>query len=386
MILLWDVMKMKKTTFILIILLMTITTFFCVEFHIIPTQEDISAEIDNPKLPLELPEVNLSIWALYSDTDYSFSARRLERITLGGSLKIFSPIRLDQLVGYCSCGGYEYFGIMYPYSKQFNKNQFDILGETVNPNWKNVLDKIEKGKFEQTVLNRFLNEGIKSNIGETHYQYYHINVPEKVKGKESPKANDNKSPQVYCQCPEACIPSVIRLGDISANRVHLALVNTCCNDIIYINSITAHNIDIFNYGCTIMIGRIDAKNKVRIFNFYGDITIGKTQFLRTIPAKLTVELKFDGINFGIQSKVVNEVIINNENKDRIFYKWGTEEEFQVFDDSGVQKLYTGDNAFEIMKEKKEDFMLKLDISQDWYNFPAGEYNSTLYFTVEPLDP
>lgn len=366
------------------LLFLTITSLFSVEFIVTPTQDAISAEIENPKLPLELPEINLSLKAIYSDGDYSFSARRLERITLGGNLTIYSPIRLNQLVGYTACGGSEYFGNIYPYSNQSSSNQFDLLGETMTPNWKNVVDKIEKGKFEQTVLHRFLNEGVKKNNGETHYQYYHVNVPEEEKGNGN--GNGNNPNQTGGQCPESCTPSIIRLGDINANRVHIALVNTCCNDIIYIDSIKAKNIDIFNYGCTVIIGNIDAQNKVRIFNFYGNITIGNSQTLRTIPAKLTVDLKYDGTTFGIQSQEASEVIINNNERNRIFYKWGTdEEEFQVLEETGVQKTYTGNNAFVIMTPKYEEFTLKLDISEDWYAFPAGEYKSTVYFTLEPLD-
>src|SRR6056297_421627 len=107
---------MKKIIMITITLILLITSLFSVAFRIIPVQEAISAEIENPKLPLELPTINLSIWAILADSDYSFSARRLERITLGGSLKIYAPIRLDQLVGYCTWGGYEYFGNIHAYT------------------------------------------------------------------------------------------------------------------------------------------------------------------------------------------------------------------------------------------------------------------------------
>ena len=375
----------KKIVLIMVSLLfLTITSLFSVEFVLTPTQDAISAKIENPKLPLELPEVNLTLEAVYSDGDYSLSARRLERITLGGSLRVYSPIRLDQLVGYAACGGYEYFGDIFPYSNRGNSNQFDLLGETMTPNWKNVVDKIEKGKFEQTVLHRFLNEGVKNNIGETHYQYYHVNVAEEEEGNNG-NGKGNNPHQSTCGCPQPCTPSIINLGDITANRVHIALVNTCCNDIIYINSITAHNIDIFNYGCTVIIGRIDAKCKVRIFNFYGDIKIGNPSTANKIPAQLTVELMYDGSHFGIQSQENSEVIIDNNGQDRLFYKWGTDEQFQPLSESGVNKSYTGENAFVIMEPKYETFTLKMDISQDWYAFPAGEYESTLYFTIEPLD-
>jgi hypothetical protein len=373
---------MRRTVCFLLVLVLFSCSLFSVEFIVTPTQDTISAELENPELPLELPEVNLTLKAVYSDGEYSFSARRLERITLGGNLTINGPIRLNQLVGYAACGGSEHFGNIYPYSNQSSSNQFDLLGETMTPNWKNVVDKIEKGKFEQTVLHRFLNEGTKSNIGETHYQFYHVNVPEEEKGNNGNGKGNN--PQTIGAFPNSSDSSTIQLNDITANRVHLAVVNVCSNDTIKIGSIKANNIDIFNYGCTIIIDNIDAKNKVRIFNFYGNIIIGKSQTLRTIPAKLRVDLSYDGTTFGIQSQENSEVIINNNEQNRIFYKWGSDE-FQVLPNTGVQKSYTGDNELVLMQEKREDFTLKLDISEDWYAYPAGEYKSTLYFTLEPLD-
>jgi len=106
--------------------------------------------------------------------------------------------------------------------------------------------------------------------------------------------------------------------------------------------------------------------------------------MNKIPAKLKVELMYDGTHFGIQSQENSEVIIDNEEKNRLYYKWG-DEDFQVLDETGVNKIYEDDDGFEIMTPKQEEFTLKLDISEDWYAFPAGDYKSTVYFTLEPLD-
>lgn len=429
-----------KNKLFLYFLLVLVSTLFPTTFTLTPVQTQITATLENPKQPLTLPTATLKITPLLEEEDFSLITKTFKRINkCGGNITIHSAIMVKNVLGYSCCGSTEWFGDMYPYVSGNgnphihindnnhggkkntrslettplktvqstpmlqNINDFETEDKKYDNNDKDVdFDKmvkaIEDGEFEEEDILRFLSNGEKLDIHDTQFVYTNV-VNKKEDMNENNKEtrsfntlnntmsntakNLNSDPTSRC----CCYPSVIRLGSIDATVAKLVFVNCCCVDTYYIDEITTKSCKIFNFGANIIIGKVRSDCNFKIYNYGGNIEIGNSETPRTVPAKITAELMYDEETFGMQHTELGKVI-NNEETDRIFCKWGTDEntEFQVFQNGGViTKYYTGDNELRVMETVDEFFTMKVDISDKWYEYPAGEYKGTIYFTVEEVE-
>ncbi len=367
--------KNRKYLSLLITILIS-TALLAVELKITPVQTMIQEEISDPRFETVLPSIDLLITPLYTDDEYALSTLSFERINTG-KIILNNPLKIDSIYGNTYQGAYEEFGSCWEFTDKENKTVHDQEDfKDTKTNWEEILTKIQKNTLSRT---RFLERlydatGIAEN--DEVFEYLSINVSRKHENSYSIDVQQNSGKVVNYFTDT----NSTRLKDINRKKVLICAINNVCTDSIKINSINAEEVYIFNYGCNIEIQHIYAKKKCRIYNFYGNVEIGDRFAPDRINTDISVQLLADDGSFGFK-ETGGDTAINNKDYDNILYKWNTEE-YSLMGEDGVLKQL---RRLPVMKTSRELFTLKLDLSENWFEFPAGaEYQSTLFFTVQSI--
>jgi len=371
-----DFMKRTQLLLIAITSILYSISLFAVELKITPVQTLIEEEITDPRFETVLPSIDLLITPVYTDDEYALSTTSFERLNTG-KIIINNPLKVDAIYGNTYQGACEEFGSCWEFTDDKDKTVYDHEGFKDNrSNWEEILTKIQKNTLSRKIfMDKLYGEtGIEKN--DDLFKYISINISKKHENNYSidVKQNSGKSVNYFTD------PNSIRLDEINRKKVLICAVNNICTDSIKINSINAEEVYIFNYGCNIEIKHIHATKKCRIYNFYGNIELGDRFAPDKINTDISVQLLAEDGSFGFK-EIDGDTAINNKEFQNILYKWNNED-YDVFEEDGVLKQLS---KLPLMKTSKELFTLKLDLSENWFNFPAGaEYQSTLFFTVESI--
>lgn len=359
----------------LLFILISINTLFGVELNIKPVQTEITEEIEDPRFETVLPAIDLLITPQYTLNDFSFITPVFERINTG-KIVLNTPLKIDSIIGSCYSGAYEEFGNCWSFTQEGEKTVHDMdeFNET-KACWNEVLSEIRKGEMQKNELAKMIFEKCGDQEKEG-FVYRSINLDKRQENSYSMdmEGNIGQSGNYFIN------PTCLKMEKIANDTVFLILVNNICCDSINIHSIEAEEVFIFNYGCNINIQRLKAEKKVRIYNFYGNIEIGNRLAPKNIDATVSVQLMSNDGEFGFKESG-GETAINNKDAENIFFKWN-DDDYALFSDKGAKKQLI---QLPLMTTSQALFSIKLDLSENWYNFPAGaEYQGTLFFTVESL--
>ena len=368
-------MQKRANLLLIIFILISISTLFGVELNIKPVQTEISEEIEDPRYETVLPAIDLLITPQYTLNDFSFITPVFERLNTG-KLVLNTPLKIDSIIGSCYSGAYEEFGNCWSFTQEGEKivRDMDEFNESKSE-WNDILYEIRNGEMSKTELVNMIFEKC-GNQEEDAFVYRSINLDKRRENNYSMdmEGNIGQSGNYFIN------PTTLRMENIQNDTVYLILVNNICCDSININNIEAEEVFIFNYGCNITIQKLRAEEKVRIYNFNGNIEIGNRLAPKNIDATVSVQLLSDNGEFGFKEDG-GETAINNKDAENIFFKWN-DDEYSLFSADGAKKQLI---QLPLMTTSQALFSIKLDLSQNWYEFPAGaEYRGTLYFTVESI--
>jgi len=365
-----------KLFFLLLIISILTTALLGVELIIKPVQTEISEEIEDPRFETILPSVDLLITPQYTLNDFSLISPVFERVNTG-KIVLNTPLKIDSIIGNTYSGAYEEYGNCWSFTQEGEKTVHDAdMFTQTKTTWNEPLKQIQNGEIQENKLIDMILEKCGIQDEDDAFVYRSVNLDQRHESTYSMdmQGNVGHSDNYFLN------PNTIRLEKINNHKVCLILVNNICCDSLQINTIEADEIYIFNYGCNIAIQKIKADKKVRIYNFYGNIEIGSKFSPKNINATVSVQLLSDDGEFGFKEKG-GETAINNKDAENIFFKWNSDE-YALFSSEGAKKELT---ELPLMQTSQALFTLKLDLSQNWFEFPAGaEYRGTLFFTVESL--
>jgi len=368
---------MRKTAVLL--LMICFATILCsIELNIEPVQKQITEKIDDPRFETVLPQIDLRITPRYTEDEYSLMTPSLERVNTG-KLVIHSPMKVDRTQGNCYFGAYEELGSCWPYTDcgTLTITEEDAFNDCFS-NCKPVIEAIKKGTLSKSEFVDLLKEKAGYDENDTNkFDYFSMKLDQKQAmdyefNMESGSSEGNNMMFVN--------PSVIRLRDINSEKVYICVINNLCTDSVSINSIKAKEVFIFNFGSNIQINNLVAEEKCRIYNFYGNIEIGNRMMPSRINANLSVELRAEDGSFGFKA-AAEDTYMNNEEYNNILCKWQNSD-YKPMNEDGEKRIL---NNLPVMQTGSAAFTMKIDLSENWYEFPAGaEYRGTLYFTVESI--
>jgi hypothetical protein len=366
---------MKKYKFLFIVIFFFgIISLFALEFELRAT-DLIKEEILNVKQATVLPTITVAITPVFSKEDFSIITNSFERYNRG-TLIVHSPLQVNEFIGQKSYSSCEKIGNMFPF-EDFN-NELCLVPFCHNADNSNGVIRDFRSNYQNYFLlggnSRTIEESIKHTMEQ--FKLEALSVPGKVFTLYHIKALPDFK--------DGFQRSYINYHDIDNDNVLLIFNNPFLMDVITISRIKAKRVWIFNNGCSLKIGHIDSNCKLTIVNFRkSTIEIGSSGCQTAINSKLSVQLNYALNKFGFTSSN-NESIIDNEETTRILYRWNDEENFREVPNEGFFKSYCNSNALNLMETHSENLILKIDVSEEWYKFPAGDYSSTLYFTIESL--
>src|SRR6056297_2542034 len=369
-------MEIKVKNVVLLLILISTVTLFGVELNIKPVQTEITEEIEDPRYETVLPSIDLLITPQYTLNDFSLITPSFERINTG-KLVLNTPVKIDSIIGSCYSGAYEEFGNCWSFTEEGEKivHDLDEFNES-KMDWNDKLLQIRNGELKEIELIKTMLENCGIKEDDDVFLYRSVNLSKRQENEYSMdmQGNIGQSGNYFSN------PNNLRLTEIRNDKVILFLVNNICCDSLNINSIEAEEVYIFNYGCNINIQRIKAEKRIRLYNFNGNIEIGNRMTPKNINANVSVQLVGEDGQFGFKEDG-GETAINNKDAQNIFFKWNNDE-YSLFSPDGAKKQLL---ELPLMTTSQALFTIKLDLSQNWYEFPAGaEYRGTLFFTVESL--